>query len=559
MATNNALNNASSPFTVSSGNLVVTTGNVSTSAGSITSATTLTASSGDVTITSGNLLLPMTTSTVGQISFAGRRYFHIYGTNGDTGNLFVGSNAGNFTASGAGLAFNYGFGGLVFAALTTGQYNVGMGYGSLGVMTTGSQNTCVGGVSVLDALTTGSYNTGIGAGTLHSLITGAGNIAIGLYGVSLGSGRIYTGSESWNICIGAGGTIGESNVLRIGTQEAAGVGVNKAYIAGIYNTAVGATAGVVLSDSAHQLGGLAGAAGTVLIGGTKPAFSATPSCTDLTLSGNLLLPTTSSTVGQIKMNSVRYMHSYGTDNLFFGANSGNFILTATQSLCLGASTGAALTTGSYNTLISSGSGQSITSGQYNTIIGIGAAGSLLTGNFNLILEAGFTASALTSSESSNIYIQNTGVTGDNNIIRIGTAGSGNGQQNKCFIAGIRGITTDAADAIAVLVSSTGQLGTVSSSRKVKDNIDDINNDSDVIYSLRPVTFTWKSNANAGKQYGLIAEEVAETFPYLAVLNKDGEPESVHYDRLPAILLNEIQKLQKRIIGLEARLVTLEKQ
>ena len=83
MATNNALNNASSPFTVSSGNLVVTTGNVSTSAGSITSATTLTASSGDVTITSGNLLLPMTTSTVGQISFAGRRYFHIYGTNGD--------------------------------------------------------------------------------------------------------------------------------------------------------------------------------------------------------------------------------------------------------------------------------------------------------------------------------------------------------------------------------------------------------------------------------------------------------------------------------------------
>jgi len=67
MATNNALNNASSPFTVSSGNLVVTTGNMSTSAGSITAATTLTASSGDVTVTSGNLLLPMTTSTIGQI------------------------------------------------------------------------------------------------------------------------------------------------------------------------------------------------------------------------------------------------------------------------------------------------------------------------------------------------------------------------------------------------------------------------------------------------------------------------------------------------------------
>ena len=445
MATNNALNNASSPFTVSSGNLVVTTGNMSTSAGSITAATTLTASSGDVTVTSGNLLLPMTTSTIGQIKIAGRRYFHIYGTNGDTGNLFVGSNAGNFTASGAGLAFNYGFGGLVFAALTTGQYNVGMGYGSLGAMTTGSQNTCVGGVSILDALTTGSYNTGIGAGTLHSLITGAGNIAIGLYGVSLGSGRIYTSSESWNICIGAGGTIGESNVLRIGTQEAAGVGVNKAYIAGIYNTAVGATAGVVLSDSAHQLGGLAGAAGTVLVGGTKPSFSTTVSATAFN---------TNVAAAQLNMSGTT-MSATGSDT--------DISITITPK----------------------GAG---------TIVSLPVYSKQVTSNVRTLL-----------------------------------------------------------------VDDAGLFGNATSSRKFKDNIQNMSDNSSPLMSLRPVTFTYKGDTSNSKRFGLIAEEVAEVMPSLVSFDSAGEPYTVSYHDMPAILLNELQKMNKRVIDLEARLVTLEKQ
>ena len=44
------------------------------------------------------------------------------------------------------------------------------------------------------------------------------------------------------------------------------------------------------------------------------------------------------------------------------------------------------------------------------------------------------------------------------------------------------------------------------------------------------------------QFGLIAEEVAEVFPELAVYNDDGEPETVKYHLLSSLLLNEFLKL-----------------
>jgi hypothetical protein len=40
-----------------------------------------------------------------------------------------------------------------------------------------------------------------------------------------------------------------------------------------------------------------------------------------------------------------------------------------------------------------------------------------------------------------------------------------------FIAGIRGVTTGANDALAVLIDSNGQLGTTNSSRRVKTEDD----------------------------------------------------------------------------------------
>ena len=67
-----------------------------------------------------------------------------------------------------------------------------------------------------------------------------------------------------------------------------------------------------------------------------------------------------------------------------------------------------------------------------------------------------------------------------------------------------------------------------------------------LQSLRPVTFRYKkpySNGEKPVQYGLIAEEVAETFPELAVRNEEGLPETVKYQDLTPLLLNEVQKLR----------------
>jgi hypothetical protein len=66
------------------------------------------------------------------------------------------------------------------------------------------------------------------------------------------------------------------------------------------------------------------------------------------------------------------------------------------------------------------------------------------------------------------------------------------------------------------------------------------------------------------QYGLIAEEVADIAPDLVARNKDGEIETVYYDKVNAMLLNEVQKLnrekqEQRQINqrLESRLAELE--
>jgi hypothetical protein len=144
----------------------------------------------------------------------------------------------------------------------------------------------------------------------------------------------------------------------------------------------------------------------------------------------------------------------------------------------------------------------------------------------------------------NIEIGNAGVPAESDTIRIWT----NGTQTKAFVAGIHGVTTGLAGA-AVLVDANGQLGTVSSSRRYKEDIQPMADASDRLLKLRTVKFRYKQpDAQGDKpiQYGLIAEEVAGVFPELIVRNLKGEPETVAYHILPALLLNEYQKEHKQL-------------
>ncbi len=171
-----------------------------------------------------------------------------------------------------------------------------------------------------------------------------------------------------------------------------------------------------------------------------------------------------------------------------------------------------------------------TTGSNNIAIGISAGLNLTTGNYN-------------------ICIGNSGVAGESSTIRIGTA------QTATFLAGVNGVMTGGTGT-PVLIDANGQLGTISSSARFKDEIQDMGEATEALLKLRPVTFRYKAQPEGRTQFGLIAEEVVKVMPELVVCSSSGEVETVLYHEMPAMLLNELQKQQREIQELKSELAAL---
>lgn len=437
-------------------------------------------------------------------------------------------------------------------------------------------------------------NGGTGRATLtnHGVFVGAGTAAITQLSVGT-NGQVLIGSTAADpvfanltssgstitFTTGAG-TLNLETASKVAVSFATGSGTatpasGVITIAGTTNqiTTTGSGSTVTIAvPSSPSFGGTT----TVATGltATTGAITATSGNVVIT-NGNLTLPATSSTVGQIVLNGVKIFHAFGTQNIFIGpgVQAGNFTLTTGTSLAnvgIGAASLASLTSGSRNTALGSSSLTSCTSGtgnfagsvaslvlctsgSNNVAIGFnsstnGAAlEALLTGsqNVGIGIDAGIN---YTSSESNNILLVNSGTVSESNVMRLGTTGSGTGQVNKCFIAGIFGVTVGVSG-VPVVVDNTGNFGTVVSSERFKDNIEDMA-DTPVL-DLQPVNFTYKSDKTNALQYGLIAEDVAEVFPDLVVYDDEGEPHSVKYQNLPVLLLHEMKKLRQRVEALEA--------
>lgn len=229
--------------------------------------------------------------------------------------------------------------------------------------------------------------------------------------------------------------------------------------------------------------------------------------------------------------------------------------TGTDNTALGASALAGNSTGTQNTALGSGALASSTTGFANTAVGLDALTSNTTGSNNIAI--GSSAGISANAPESSIFIGNSGSPADSNTIKIGFPG----EQTTTFIAGIRGKTTGNNNAVAVLIDSNGQLGTANSSRRYKEDIQPMGGASAALMKLRPVTFRYKKPYDDGSkpiQYGLIAEEVADVFPDLTVFNRDGQPETVKYHLLPALLLNEYQQQQKTIQSQAEMIAALER-
>lgn len=212
------------------------------------------------------------------------------------------------------------------------------------------------------------------------------------------------------------------------------------------------------------------------------------------------------------------------------------------------------TSGGSNTASGVSALRNNTTGNYNSAYGVSALYNNTTGGNNIAI--GISAGLALTTGSYNIDIGNWGAAAESNTTRIGDA-----NQTRAFIAGIRGVTTGNVDAIPVLIDSAGQLGTASSSRRYKDDIADMEETSSALMKLRPVTFHYKADQNPdGRrlQYGLVAEEVAEVYPGLIAHSADGQIETVMYQFLPPMLLNEVQKQQRTIEAQAARIADLER-
>ena len=124
----------------------------------------------------------------------------------------------------------------------------------------------------------------------------------------------------------------------------------------------------------------------------------------------------------------------------------------------------------------------------------------------------------------NIEIGNVGTATDGGTIRIGTSS----HQSSAYIAGIANTTVAGS---AVYITAAGQLGVLASSERYKTKIATMGSSSEKVKELRPVTFHLKSDPKAGRQYGLIAEEVAKVYPELVIRGDKGQIEGVRYEEL----------------------------
>ena len=182
-----------------------------------------------------------------------------------------------------------------------------------------------------------------------------------------------------------------------------------------------------------------------------------------------------------------------------------------------------------------------------------------TGSSNIAI--GVQALGNNDTGSSNIAIGNvagTGVSTATNVICIGQV-SGSDVDSRTYIANIAGTPVSGAGTDSVTVDlTTGLLGHLSSSRRYKEKIQPMDNASDTLYRLQPVTYRFKKEVDATQSldYGLVAEDVAEIDPNLIIRGAKGEVESVRYTAINAMLLNEFLKAHRKSEEQEAKIAKL---
>lgn len=341
------------------------------------------------------------------------------------------------------------------------------------------------------------FNTAEGQNALLNLSTGVGNAAVGWY-------SLFSNTDgSYNTAVGAG-----TLIFNIGDQSTGD---------GTQNTAVG-TAALLFNTSGT---------GNTALG-------------VLTLENNSTGDDNTAVGARALVNN-----EDGPANTAVGGNALSSNIGGHSNTAVGFGALPNSTTGVQNTALGRGAGFFNIGGHSNTSVGFGALSSNTGGDDNTAVgrSAGFNITG-----SGNVCIGE-GV--------LGTAGENDTTRIRNIYDTIQPVV--GTDPDVVTINSGGRLGRANvSSRRYKHDIQPMDQASEVIYAFKPVSFRYKKQYDATQTlaFGLIAEQVAEVYPDLVGRSPDGAPESVRYEQINAMLLNEFLKEHRKVQELESTVASL---
>jgi hypothetical protein len=353
-----------------------------------------------------------------------------------------------------------------------------------------------------------NFTTAAGEHALQALTLGLGNTAIGTFSLF----SVTTGN--FNTAVGAGSL----DLNTADSNTATGAAALLFNTTGTQNTANG-TAALELNET----GEFNTAVGTfALFNSTGPGFNTAIGAR--TLFNN--------TTGD--QNTAVGTSGFGGGPALFSNTTGRF------NTALGGAALSGNTEGNDNTAVGNGALNDNVDGSENAAVGLNAL-QRNTGSNNVAL--GSNAGSQATSGSDNVYI-------GYNIE--GSAG----ESNSCYIKSIFGQTNNLGS--AVFIDANNKLGTLTSSKRFKEEIKPMDKASEALFALNPVTFHYKKEIDpAGKsQFGLVAEEVERVNPDLVVRDKEGKPYSVRYDQVNAMLLNEFLKEHETVEDLKKQVAAL---
>ena len=205
-----------------------------------------------------------------------------------------------------------------------------------------------------------------------------------------------------------------------------------------------------------------------------------------------------------------------------------------------------LTTGIHNTADGFAALSRTTTGQHNTATGDEALGSNTTGSFNTADGAHALENNTGTGNTALGFAAGANVTTATNVICLGAGVLGANENNSCFIGNVFNRTSPGGT--AVFVDSSGKLGTITSSRRFKEEIEPMAQASEGLFALKPVTFRYKKGIDPQRipQFGLVAEDVEAVNPDLVVRDEEGKVNTVRYDAVNAMLLNEFLKEHRKV-------------